>query len=268
MSTMKMTHVVVVAKRHLGESWHYPRKGQHEAVVAVLQALKKRDIRYQIRDRKFLRKKLNADLIITVGGDGTLLAASHHSGQIPLLGVNSMPAASTGFFCKATTKTFPQMLDKMIAGTLQPRLLYRIRVKIGKKTIPVFALNDVLFASGIAGDTTRYILQIGQKKEFQKSSGVWVATASGSTAAIYSAGGKKESLRSKRLQYKVREPFRYPKPRYKNLHGFVPPPTKITILSKTDDSMVFLDGPSCRYSVPFGTKVTLQGGVTPLPIFL
>jgi NAD+ kinase len=40
------------------------------------------------------------DLVVTVGGDGTLLGASHGIGPgVPLLGINSSPAHSIGFFC-------------------------------------------------------------------------------------------------------------------------------------------------------------------------
>src|ERR1019366_7356859 len=42
------------------------------------------------------------DLVVTVGGDGTLLAASHGIGPgIGLLGVNSAPSHSLGFFWRA-----------------------------------------------------------------------------------------------------------------------------------------------------------------------
>src|SRR5262249_11350634 len=39
------------------------------------------------------------DLVLTVGGDGTLLAASHQVADVPILGINSAPAHSVGFFC-------------------------------------------------------------------------------------------------------------------------------------------------------------------------
>jgi NAD+ kinase len=42
-----------------------------------------------------------AELVVTVGGDGTLLAASHRLATTPILGVNSAPSHSIGFFCGA-----------------------------------------------------------------------------------------------------------------------------------------------------------------------
>ena len=39
------------------------------------------------------------DLVVTVGGDGTLLAASHGIAETPVLAINSAPGYSVGFFC-------------------------------------------------------------------------------------------------------------------------------------------------------------------------
>src|SRR5829696_7483338 len=41
------------------------------------------------------------DLVVTVGGDGTLLNASHHVDDVPVLAINSAPSHSVGFFCGA-----------------------------------------------------------------------------------------------------------------------------------------------------------------------
>ena len=55
------------------------------------------------------------DLVVTVGGDGTLLAASHDVGpDSALLGVNSSPNHSVGFFCAAKKGTASRMLKHVI----------------------------------------------------------------------------------------------------------------------------------------------------------
>ena len=51
---------------------------------------------------------------------------------------------------------------------------------------------------------TSYTLDIGSVSEPQRSSGLWIATAAGSTAAIRAAGGCILPLRSRKLQYLVR----------------------------------------------------------------
>ena len=62
----------------------------------------------------------DASLVVTVGGDGTLLAASHHVGSIPILGVNSSPEHSVGFFCPAHLGNLLPMLERALDGTLPP----------------------------------------------------------------------------------------------------------------------------------------------------
>jgi NAD+ kinase len=41
------------------------------------------------------------DLVVAVGGDGTFMTAAHRVRAVPLLGVNSDPKDSVGFFCGA-----------------------------------------------------------------------------------------------------------------------------------------------------------------------
>ena len=53
-----------------------------------------------------------ADLVISVGGDGTFLEASHYiSDNTPILGVNSDPLRSVGFFCSCTKENFEELFN-------------------------------------------------------------------------------------------------------------------------------------------------------------
>src|SRR5262249_19628501 len=66
-----------------------------------------------------------ASLIVTVGGDGTLLAASHHIGKTPILGVNSSPRSSVGFFCVSNIDNVGSMLARALQGRLPSMRLSR-----------------------------------------------------------------------------------------------------------------------------------------------
>ena len=71
------------------------------------------------------------DLVVTVGGDGTLLAASHHVGaHVPILGVNSAPDHSVGFFCGASSHNVRDSIAKALAGKLDKTHLTRMRVEL------------------------------------------------------------------------------------------------------------------------------------------
>src|SRR6185312_1433437 len=63
----------------------------------------------------------DAALVVTVGGDGTLLAASHNVESTPVLGINSAPGSSVGFFCVAHRRTVERMIPRALEGRLQAR---------------------------------------------------------------------------------------------------------------------------------------------------
>jgi NAD kinase len=57
----------------------------------------------------------NLRLVISIGGDGTLLNVSHFVGSdICLLGVNSNPQTSVGFLCAAETSNFNLIFEKFL----------------------------------------------------------------------------------------------------------------------------------------------------------
>ncbi|HEY5959619.1 MAG TPA: NAD(+)/NADH kinase, partial [Polyangiaceae bacterium] len=61
----------------------------------------------------------HASLVVTVGGDGTLLAASHRVGSQALLGVNSSPVHSVGYFCAGHPANLKTMIPRALEGTLK-----------------------------------------------------------------------------------------------------------------------------------------------------
>jgi NAD+ kinase len=154
----------------------------------------------------------NYDLVVTVGGDGTVLGASHQLGaSVPLLGVNSAPSSSVGFFCAARKGAVLEPLAAALSGRLRGVVLSRMRVELNDRLVHNRVLNEALFCHASPAATSRYILRIvGEgrvKEEEQKSSGAWIGPAAGSTAAQLSAGGRVLPLKSKKLQFVVREPY-------------------------------------------------------------
>src|SRR6185436_7109119 len=86
-----------------------------------------------------------AELVIAVGGDGTLLAASHNVDGVPILGVNSAPRHSVGFFCGTTRKEFRGHLQLALAGKLRALSLSRMAVSLNGRLRSKRVLNDTLF---------------------------------------------------------------------------------------------------------------------------
>jgi NAD+ kinase len=214
----------------------------------------------------------DASLVVTVGGDGTLLAASHHVGSIPILGVNSSPAHSVGFFCPAHLGNLEPTLARALDGTLPSVLLSRMQVSVNNRICSRRVLNEALFCHAIPAATSRYIVSFDGKSEDQRSSGVWVSTAAGSTGAARSAGGKLLPFASRKLQLVVREPYlearRDPAPVPIALdHLIFEPPATLTLLSKMEDARLYLDGPYRQMPVGLGDRVVCCVSNEPLHVF-
>lgn len=211
-----------------------------------------------------------ADLVISVGGDGTFLRATQKFSEtetVPILGVNSSPHSSYGYFCAATRDNFEQVLDKLLSacsheGRVPAFPLWRMKIIINGKPQDVLALNDVLYASDNAAATVRYVLNYKGKKQTQKSSGIWVSTPAGSTAAIASAGGERLDLSERKLQFRVRELFRESIIDEPIVGGLIDDGFELT--SRMPHGKVYVDGHRHAIDFHFGDHVTFKLSESPL----
>lgn len=212
------------------------------------------------------------DLVVTVGGDGTLLTASHEVGvATPILGVNSAPEHSVGFFCSAQSGTVRSALEAVLAGTMPRTVLSRMQVELNGVCLSRRVLNDVLFCHQVPAATSRYILAVSAAggppvEEEQKSSGLWIGPAAGSTAAQRSAGGHVLPLTSRRIQYVVREPYTPMGKRLTLARGTVGDGGSIVVRSKMREARLFLDGPHVVHEAALGDVVRLRRSEEPLTV--
>jgi NAD+ kinase len=212
------------------------------------------------------------DLVVTVGGDGTLLAASHGIGSgTPLLGINSSPVNSVGFFCAARKGLAGAALAAALDGTLRRVELSRMRVELNGGVLHDRILNEALFCHASPAATSRYILKVlGERGrlacEEQKSSGLWVGPAAGSTAAQKSAGGKVLPLSSRKLQFVVREPYQGSGHELAMTLGLIEEAQELAIKSKMRQARLFLDGDHIAHEVTIGDVVTLRRSEEPLVV--
>lgn len=242
---------------------------QHQATAArVEEVLRARKVSLRVVPRLTVALAKWADLIITVGGDGTFLAASHavvagpHHDGPPMLGVNSAPSSSVGYFCCATEDDFAARFEEVASGRLRSRALWRMQVTINREPLPVQALNDVLLAHSVPAETTRYVLATAAREQDQKSSGIWVSTAAGSTAAIRAAGGHIQPLDSRCLQYIVREPMAW---------NFTGEPLvggefddELVVTSRMLRGALYIDGGHLRRPFGFGDRIVFAPSDRPL----
>ncbi len=208
----------------------------------------------------------DAELVVAVGGDGTLLAASHSVDSTPVLGVNSAPRYSVGFFCAARRATFPRLLGDALEGKSRGVTLSRMKVTLNGRVRSERVLNDALCAHSSPAATSRYLLEYGQIREEHRSSGLWIGPAAGSTAALRSAGGRVLPLASPRLQLVIREPYTPSGQRFRLLKLLIDPDERLILRSKMDKAMLWLDGPSLQVPVGLGDEVEFAVSKKPLRV--
>jgi NAD+ kinase len=204
------------------------------------------------------------DLVVTVGGDGTLLAASHQVGpNTPILGVNSAPEHSVGFFCAAKKGSVLAALSQALDGTMKATTLSRMHVELNGQCLHRRVLNDALFCHEIPAATSRYILTVtdpdgSSEEEEQRSSGLWVGPAAGSTAAQRSAGGRILPLASRKIQYVAREPYTPAGSPLRMAVGTVDDGGTVVVRNKMKNAKIFLDGHHIVHTSTIGDVLTMK----------
>ncbi|QQR91537.1 MAG: NAD(+)/NADH kinase [Myxococcales bacterium] len=208
------------------------------------------------------------DFVVTLGGDGTLLWASHFvPADIPIMGINTAPKDSVGHFCAGHVKDLKGLFQQALDQELAMMRLSRMRVEVDEVLVSNRILNDVLFAHECPAATSRYLIEHNGKVEDQKSSGIWVGPAAGSTAARRSAGGHVMRIQSKRLEYVVREPYFEPTQDYKMTRGYIEDGSELEIQSKMRPGKLYLDGSRLQFAVPFGSTIRMTRSDEPLLLF-
>ncbi|MBF0107403.1 MAG: NAD(+)/NADH kinase [Deltaproteobacteria bacterium] len=228
------------------------------AVQKVIQLLLKRGIHPKVSQRTRITSLEGYDLIITIGGDGTLLRTCHHIHNQLVLGINSAPQHSVGALCALVIDQLEKKLDDILQGNFLTKKIQRIRIKINNKHLPVEPINDVLYTSISPAATSRYIISHDRIKEEHKSSGIWIATQTGSSAAINAAGGLKQHPLDIRLQYLIREPYQGTFNPYRLTRGFINRGEQLKIVSKMTRSCLYLDGPTKFFTLDYGDRVALD----------
>lgn len=153
--------------------------------------LGRRDIQVEIDNGSTECFSKNIDLIVVLGGDGTILRAARqyaHQG-IPILGVNM---GTVGFLSNIEVNEFYQHLDRIIQGDylLDKRMMLEVTLYNDKQVSEkFFCLNEVV----VKAKTHRMInfnLDIGgERANYYKGDGVIISTPTGSTAYSLSCGG-------------------------------------------------------------------------------
>lgn len=132
------------------------------------------------------------DLIIAVGGDGTILRSIRElkPGTVPVVAVN---AGSVGFLSEMPLSDMAERLPRLLAGNgiIEHRACLDADVlRDGKKVFSCTALNDVVISQGTISRLLDLKASIGgQFLATYHADGLIVSTPTGSTAYSLAAGG-------------------------------------------------------------------------------
>ncbi len=234
-------------------------------LAAVKRALQSNKVAasYVNRENETTIKKLvsKADAVVVVGGDGTLLRASHFIESTPVLHVSSHTGKNEAFFARATRKDISRKIWLLTQGKYKITPLLRLEAFLNGEKLPFKALNEVYAGSKTPYHVARYVLQIGNRKEEQKSSGVLISTPAGSYAWARSAGGKVLPITAKKIQYIIREPYvgRLTKP--KMTKGALSGSQSVTVISNIWErhrGIVVIDSYKREFEFNKGRKLVVK----------
>ena len=184
---------------------HTGRAGAREAAVAVVRELRAHGVAVRVladelgdldpADVEAVapdRAGDGAELVVVLGGDGTLLRAAELARPFgtPLLGVN---LGHMGFLAESEPDRLERTLDHVLRSdyTVTDRLTVDVVVRTdGEPTWTGWALNEVSIEKGARERMIEVVAEVdGRPLSRYGCDGIVVSTATGSTAYAFSAGG-------------------------------------------------------------------------------
>ena len=133
--------------------------------------------------------KNESDLVIAIGGDGTMLSCSrvYGSKSIPVLGIN---LGNLGFLTDIDPSDLTADLLNILDGNFVEDERFFIEAKLSNSNKTFLALNEVVIHSGAVAKLIEYEMYVNDSFVYrQKSDGLIVSSPTGSTAYSLSAGG-------------------------------------------------------------------------------
>ena len=157
----------------------------------LVNKLNKEGVQYHILSDEELNDNFSADVVFTLGGDGTLLYLNEFSNRtrIPLIGINT---GRLGFLSEFDKEDIENAVDLFIAGKLY--LEERICAKVIHNGNSYIALNEacvqrLYFEGSNSVISTLEVVADGARVLKAKGDGIIISTATGTTAYSLSAGG-------------------------------------------------------------------------------
>ena len=130
----------------------------------------------------------HADMIICIGGDGTIIDGAHCSAAygLSVLGIN---AGRLGFLAQVEPEGIAAAFDRILAGDYSIEQRFGISLFDGEETMVPFALNDIVFTKPVMTNIIDLEIDCDNRRMNEYSAdGLILSTPTGSTAYSLSAG--------------------------------------------------------------------------------
>lgn len=133
-----------------------------------------------------------ADLVIVLGGDGTMLSIARLVApyRLPLVGINQ---GRLGFMTDVAVDDIDVVIPRILGGDFVPEERTLIQAKVIREDREVHAalsFNDVVFSRGSLGSMIEFVIFVDDQFVYsQRSDGLIVTTPTGSTAYSLASGG-------------------------------------------------------------------------------
>jgi NAD+ kinase len=192
----------------LGISPNYLKKDIFDFILNLIEKLKNADIdfafgksalkitnttdnfwqKYEIFEEEELAN--NCDVIVSIGGDGTLLQTAYNSrnSQTPLLGVNF---GKLGFLAEFETAKIDELISYLKTSNILIEKRNALDAKcLSEKSEEFYAINDIVIDRGRYPKMIEISIEIdGEYVSTFSADGIIIATPTGSTGYSLSTGG-------------------------------------------------------------------------------
>jgi len=223
--------------------------------------------RVQVVDREFVPNFIfgDSDIVVVVGQDGLVANTLKYLSNQLLIGVNPDPARWDGVLLPFEVSNLKLVVQDVFKMRRHVKEVSMAKAILNDGQV-IYAVND-LFIGQRTHVSSRYHIQLGERHEYQSSSGVIVSTGLGSTGWLKSilAGAssiineisdKKIKVQQEKnlgwdidyLYFSVREPFPSKNSKTDVVFGKITQGCPLKILSQMpENGVIFSDGIECDY---------------------
>lgn len=179
---------------------------------------------------------MDADAIISIGGDGTVLLVQQKAPETPVLGVRM---GGRGFLAEFSPQEAPEAIKRLVKGELPLHERMKLAVEVGGDRMPD-ALNEAVVRAPSPGRVMMFEVRVdGESAGQAQGDGVIIATPTGSTAYSLAAGGP---VLDPKLEALVVTPICTSKPKLMPMVVPASSTVEVGLLGPTPEALLIIDG--------------------------